>query len=415
MRKSILFLSAIDFKEKSIQVIKKTPEAYAESGWDVYYIVARDNSKYGNYFYEKVINPHGVKVIRFEWPFSYLRNKISNKKVRTIISKIAGYFVILKLAYLAFKLLRKEKIDVIYAYETHGVLAAAILKILGIAKQQKIVHRFQGTWINYYLKKRKFLKLIFNWEHILALWLKSDLCIMTDDGTQGKEVMEKIKSRSLQNLKFWPNGVDEIKLPKEEILKLRKKYGVEGKWVFLTTCRLVSWKRVDRALKVISLLKRKYKIDNFFYFIIGDGPERHKLQRLVKDLHIQDKVVFAGALPHSRVKEYLNIADFIILTYDLSNVGNPLLEAIRANKIIFTLNNGDTSEWIKHKFNGFIYNIDETMYEKMAKDIVELIRNSKLRKKIILNIKKTEREKLWTWQERLRKEVEEVYNLIRSK
>lgn len=32
-KKTILFLSALDFKEKSIQVIKKTPEAFVKAGW----------------------------------------------------------------------------------------------------------------------------------------------------------------------------------------------------------------------------------------------------------------------------------------------------------------------------------------------------------------------------------------------
>jgi len=35
----------LDFKEKSIQVIRKTPEAYIEAGWDVHYVVARDGFK----------------------------------------------------------------------------------------------------------------------------------------------------------------------------------------------------------------------------------------------------------------------------------------------------------------------------------------------------------------------------------
>lgn len=50
--KKILFLSGLDFKDKSIQVIRKTPEAYVNSGWSVHYIVARDTSSKGNYYYE---------------------------------------------------------------------------------------------------------------------------------------------------------------------------------------------------------------------------------------------------------------------------------------------------------------------------------------------------------------------------
>ena len=63
MTKKILFISGIDFKEKSIQVIRKTPEAYVKRGWDVHYLVLRDVSKRGNYYYEEPLNPSGVQSV----------------------------------------------------------------------------------------------------------------------------------------------------------------------------------------------------------------------------------------------------------------------------------------------------------------------------------------------------------------
>ena len=39
------------------------------------------------------------------------------------------------------------------------------------------------------------------------------------------------------------------------------------------------------------------------------------------------------------------------LFYERSNLGNPLLESIRMNKLIVTLNNGDTGKLIRHKLN----------------------------------------------------------------
>ncbi len=93
-------------------------------------------------------------------------------------------------------------------------------------------------------------------------------------------------------------------------------------------------------------------------------------------------------------------------------MGNPLLEAIRGNKIIFTLNNGDTSAWIKHRENGFIYDEDDSMVDSMAHDIVELIKNPSLRDRIKENIKITERDKLWSWRERMEAEFLEINKLI---
>ena len=68
-------------------------------------------------------------------------------------------------------------------------------------------------------------------------------------------------------------------------------------------------------------------------------------------------------MENSRIKNYFAVTDFFFSMYDLSNVGNPLLEAIRMNKIIFTLDNGDTTNWIKNEENGFIFPVDnKTLY-----------------------------------------------------
>jgi glycosyltransferase involved in cell wall biosynthesis len=415
-KKSILFLSALDFKEKSIQVIKKTPEAYAKAGWDVTYIVIRDNTKYDNYYYEKEINPEGIKVIRVYLPLNKIINKYGNNRImRRILQKIAYFLGVIKLYKEGKKILKEKNFDVVYGYEIHGVLAANMLKFFKKIKNAKIVSRFQGTFYSYYYYNNKlYLKMLANIEHYLALYLPSDLCIMTDDGTEGDKALKIIKSKNLKNYRFWPNGVDEQKLCKEEVISIRKKMNPNNDWIFLTVCRLERWKRVDRALKAVSLLKNKYKILNFKYYIVGEGKEKKNLQELVKELKLENNVIFTGAIPNKEVKKYLNLADFYISTYDLSNVGNPLLEAIRANKIIFTLNNGDTNKWIKHRKNGFIYDIDDKLYENMASDMVEVMLNENLRQNILQNIEKTEKEKLWTWEERLNAEIKEVESLFKN-
>ena len=122
--------------------------------------------------------------------------------------------------------------------------------------------------------------------------------------------------------------------------------------------------------------------------------------------------MFHGALKHEEAIKLLLSCKLYISTYDLSNVGNPLLEAIRANKIIFTLNNGDTSAWIKHRENGFIYDINDSTVDDMAHDIVDLISDPLLMDQIKRNIQITEQEKLWTWNERMQAEFSEIEKLV---
>ncbi len=411
-QKSILFLSALDFKEKSIQVIRKTPEAYAGAGWHVEYIVSRDISRYGNYFYEEEIDPPGVTVHRFQRPFAGLLDRINNHTLRTVIAKISGYVTVVKLALKGSSLLKSGSFDVIYGYEIHGVLAVWLLRIFRRVKYHKVVHRFQGTWCYEYLKNRKILKLIMNWESCLALLLGSDLCIMTNDGTFGDTALKMLHTRST-NVKFWINGVDTFSMEKKKTDRIKNDLHIQAHCsVAVTTCRLEQWKRVDRAILAIASAVNRYDAKDLLYVIVGDGSMRGELEALVREEDIEDNVIFAGAVSGSEISSYLALADFFLSTNDLSNVGNPLLEAIRACKIIFTLNNGDTGSWIQHRVNGFIYDIDDMLFENMANDIYEVINNESLRKRIISNIKKTEKEKLWTWKERFEAEIKEVEKLI---
>jgi hypothetical protein len=162
----ILFLSALDFKEKSIQVIRKTPEYYAVKGWTVDYIVARDNVIGGNYSYEREINPEGVNVNRFYWPLLKYRS-LNNRYIKLIFSKLASFMVIFLLAFKGYKKIRENDYDVIYGYELQGVLATFLLK--PFLKKQKVVTRFQGTFINEMLEKKQKMRLLFNFDLIFKV------------------------------------------------------------------------------------------------------------------------------------------------------------------------------------------------------------------------------------------------------
>lgn len=393
-QKKILFLSGIDFKEKSIQVIRKTPEYYASSGWNVDYIVARDNVAGGNYSYEKEINPKSVNVHRFYWPIAKIR-QISNRYLKLILSKIASLIVIFSLALKGYKKIKSGNYDVVYGYELHGVLALMLIK--PFLNNEKIVTRFQGTFVNEMLENKQWLRLLFNADLILALKVKSDLTIMTDDGTEGDKALKKIRGTdNLGNIKFWTNGVNVIEHNNWPDLS-------KDKIKIVSISRLVGWKRVDRCIKVVEQLVAN-GFTNFEYEIIGGGDLKEKLEQMVKSLSLEPYVKFSGALPHHEALNRLKKSQIFFSMYDSSNVGNPLLEAIRANKIIVTLNNGDTGSWIKHQINGLIYNPHDVFFEQAAIDIQTLVFDNILRKNMLEELYLVEKERLNTWDERLSKE-----------
>ncbi|WP_413944581.1 glycosyltransferase family 4 protein [Bdellovibrio sp. HCB-162] len=417
-KKEILFLSPFDFVEKGIQVVAKTPQYFAKNGWRVNFVVIRDYSKLGSYYYQTPFNPDGLNVLRYKMFSVGSLEKLIPRKLFSLYSKLRGYVTVLQLVRVAIPLLINNKeINILYGYGPLGSLSVAILKMLFYKRRLKIISRFFGITDSEELIKSRW-KRILNWDVVAAMSLNVDLCIITNDGTQGDQVMQFLSPKSVENLKFWINGVDPMRLPSEgEIQEQRRRYGIEpNDKVILAVSRLVSWKRVDRSLKIVAILVNEYNLERLKFVIVGDGSEKAALEKLTSGLGIEKNVIFTGAVANKEISTFLSLSNIFISTYDLSNVGNPLLEAIRANKVIFTLNNGDTGKWINHKVNGFIYDIDDCVdyLKQMADDIHLVLESVELREQILKNLRETEHNKLWTWDDRLNEELFWIEKLLES-
>lgn len=402
----ILFLSAIDFKDKSIQVIRKTPEAYANDGWEVDYIVARDNSMNGNYFYEEIIDIPGVNVIRFNWPFSSLRSS-KNRFLFLLFSKIASILVILMLFYKAFCACMKKDYDYIYGYEMQGVLSSNILKIFFYKK--KYIARFQGVYyIKEHLKNNRYLNLLFNLDVLFALWLPSDLLIMTDDGTQGNKILEKIKSKSLKNYLFISNGVEKIDQSllggiegSSDFLKANKSY-------FILVSRLVKIKRVHLLIEAFHKFINGNNIDfNYYFLVVGDGSELDNLKKMTIDLNIEDYFVFVGAVKNIEVYNLIHNSLAIFSLYESSNIGNPFFESMQCGTPMIAINNGDTSKFIKDGYNGILIS-EESIVDEIVMILNKISLNNINFYQLGINAKLYSDANILSWEERLKKEIKAV-------
>ena len=414
MSKKILFISGIDFKEKSIQVIRKTPEAYVNRGWEVHYLVLRDLSKRGNYFYEKPINPTGVHVFRHYYVFSRLLNILPFQILRTILNKVISYIGVIQLLFRALKLIKANEYAVLYGYEHIGTRTVSLLKTFGKAKYIVTGSRFKGTWMSLYYKNKRYFKLLLNIDFYMAMRFKSDLCIMTDDGTQGDFIMIKINPNH-PDFRFWVNGVDLPSYDKKLVDQITVDYKLENKLSLISVSRLESWKRVDRVIKIVGHFCEKFPHyrDKLVYLIVGEGIDRPRLEKMVDDLNLSDQIKFVGAVPNVQVSSYFKACKVFMSFYDLSNVGNPLLEAMRMQKIIMTLSNGDTPKWISHEKTGFIYSTENNYYNEASKDLAMLIEDSSIAGNLIKDLMKFSDDNLWTWQERFEEEITVVESKLR--
>jgi glycosyltransferase involved in cell wall biosynthesis len=81
--------------------------------------------------------------------------------------------------------------------------------------------------------------------------------------------------------------------------------------IFVFLGRLVSAKGVRVLIEAAGLLKAKHR--EFEVRIIGDGPERQELEKLVRDLRIQSCVQFHGYVPAERLAENLAASTAVVM------------------------------------------------------------------------------------------------------
>lgn len=301
----------------------------------------------------------------------------------------------------AERLLRSGDVDVLYGYEVHGVLAARQLRKYRVPT----VARFQGTVMHPALSSA--VARLRRREEVLALQAAAELYIMTDDGTRGDDVLAALNPRALSRLRFWRNGLDLNRLrPVDAAAKtaLRRGLGLpEDAYMLLTASRLATWKRVDRAVAAMPAVLRT--VPNALLIIVGDGEERVALERQAAELRIAQRVVFAGAVRQEDVAQYMQASDALLALADLSNVGNPLLEAMACGLPVVAVDAGDTSDLIRDGETGVL--VSEGSRERISRAIIQLA-DTRLRSHVADGARRYSDEHFWTWDARMDAEVDEV-------
>ena len=88
---------------------------------------------------------------------------------------------------------------------------------------------------------------------------------------------------------------------------------------------LIPLKACDLALRAAAPLIRA----NLAHFtVIGDGPERNRLERLAKSLAIEEAVSFCGMLPHAAAMQQLRLADVMVFPSVRDFGGGVVFEAL---------------------------------------------------------------------------------------
>jgi glycosyltransferase involved in cell wall biosynthesis len=147
-----------------------------------------------------------------------------------------------------------------------------------------------------------------------------------------------------------PTGVDTNIFKPMDKKTLRKKLGIPDGFVWIFSGSLFKLKRVDWILQLSARLSKEFA---FHVVIIGDGPERNKLEEMAKTLEIPN-VIFKGKVPRAEVPLYLAASDVLLLLSETEGLPNCIEEALASALPVVATKVGGIPDIVKNGINGYL-------------------------------------------------------------
>jgi glycosyltransferase involved in cell wall biosynthesis len=148
--------------------------------------------------------------------------------------------------------------------------------------------------------------------------------------------------------------------------------------IVLFVGRLAREKNIPNLLRAARIVVEKFP--RTLFLIVGDGPEREKLERLAKELKVADNVVFEGVVEHDLLPAYYKACDIFVLPSDHEGWGLVIVEALAAGKPVITTDVGLVGEIVEDGKYGFV--VPKGDEKILANKIIMLIKNHSLRDKM---------------------------------
>jgi colanic acid/amylovoran biosynthesis glycosyltransferase len=270
----------------------------------------------------------------------------------------------LKLFYIGIKFINSnKKFDIVHChYGVNGNIGVT-LKEIGIIKS-KIITSFYGFDVS---RATKYKKQLYQ-----KLFQKGDLFISLSNFMK-KQQLNKLGAPD-KKIIIHHLGVD------LEKFKLEKKHNLKKTIRLLTIARLTEKKGLAYSIKAFQKLHKNYP--NIEYNIIGNGPLKTKLEKIIEELNLKNKVNLLGEMNKNQIKKILENSDIFILTSvtasdgDMEGTPTVILEAMSAELPILSTWHAGIPEQIKNYETGLL--VTEKDIPDISQKLSYLIENPKI-------------------------------------
>lgn len=197
---------------------------------------------------------------------------------------------------------------------------------------------------------------------------------------------------------FYENGIP------SDFFKETKQSKIGNQINLLFVGRLVPYKCADIVIEAISKLDSNLQ-NKIKLTIVGDGPERKNLEQRVQEVHLDNRVKFAGWVNQKDTLEYYRKADIFCFPSIREFGGAVVLEAMACGLPCIVVNNGGIGEYVTEKTGFKIEPFSrEHITQELTNKIKSLVEDEKLRESMTAN--SIQRAKEFEWGHKAEKIVE---------
>lgn len=181
-----------------------------------------------------------------------------------------------------------------------------------------------------------------------------------------------------------PTGIDYSRFEAVDttaVEALRAELGLQDETILISISRLSKEKNIDFMLDGIhDLLQQGNR--SFKLLIIGDGPERDRLQARITSLGLENHVLLPGSVPPEKIPLYCQLGDIFVFASRSETQGMVILEAMAAGLPVVVVRSSGIDDVVQDGHNGFKTPLDRSRWRERLEELLE---DSALRRQLASN------------------------------
>ena len=245
-------------------------------------------------------------------------------------------------------IVQNEKLDVLHVHyaiphASAAYMAKQILRARGI--QIPVVTTLHGTDITLVGKDASF-------EPVVTFSINQSDGVTSVSDDLRRETYEYFAVE--KDITVIPNFIDLHRFKKQEKSHFRAAIAPEGEKLLIHTSNFRTVKRVEDVLRIFVGVREKIPAK---LLLVGDGPDRNRMEKLARDLDVHRDLRFLGKL--EAVEEVLSVGDLFLMPSENESFGLAALEAMACEVPVVSTNAGGIPELNVHGVTGMLSEIGD--------------------------------------------------------